>query len=477
MPLPGFNRYVILGALGTIVFLSGGCQQYVDKPLVPEQSATELLNRSLADPGLREFLKQNTGRDLPASTSTWDFETLNWVAFYYNPSLAVARAQWAGARGSIITGAQRPNPSVNFSPGYDFNPAAGTISPWFLGGSFDLPIETAGKRDKRIQTASWQSEAARQNLFDAAWQVRGELRQALLDWDAAQRRTDILQKQVQANQLVVQLLEERLNAGAISADEISTQRLALVKAQSDAGNATRALALARAKLAEVLGVPVSALDGQAFSTDSIAQGHVFSGDELSAARTVSLKTRADVLASLASYQASQSALQLEIAKQYPDLHVGSGYLYDLGENKWNLSLGIDIPLFNHNQGPIAEAQAARELAAAQFIAVQAHVITQIDSANAVAQAAAGQLEDLRKVDTELHKHLDSMHAQTDAGAADRLDYQTALLDASASELALLDAQSQLASAIGQLEDALQVPFANLPALENDPHAPTPVTKP
>jgi len=70
-----------------------------------------------------------------------------------------------------------------------------------------------------------------------------------------------------------------------------------------------------------------------------------------------------------------------------------------------------------------------------------------------------------------------VHTQADAGAADALDYQTALLDVSASELALIDAQAQAATAAGQLEDALQVPFANLPALAPDTRAPTLATKP
>jgi outer membrane protein TolC len=203
----------------------------------------------------------------------------------------------------------------------------------------------------------------------------------------------------------------------------------------------------------------------------------FTHDELAAARMIALQTRADVQSVLATYQASQAALQLEIAKQYPDLHIGSGYLYDLGENKWNLSLGIELPIFNHNQGPIAEAEAARQEAAAQVLATQARIIAQIDSAAAANDAALGLVQDFPKVTAELQQHLDRVQAQVSAGAGDQLDYQTALLDLGASQLALLDAQAQAAVASGQLEDALQVPFANLPAVQNDPHTPATPAKP
>jgi len=479
MPLTGFNRYALLWAMALAATLSGGCQQYVDEPLDAGKTAAQLLDRSLDNPALRDFLQQNLGRDLAEwPRKSWDFETLNWVALYYNPALQVARAQWAQARGGILTGAERPNPTIAIAPGYDFNPSPGTISPWLPLVTLDLPIETAGKREKRIQQAHWLAEAAKQNVFVAAWQVRADLRQALIDWDAAGKRAAITREQIAGQQRVLDLLQQRLQIGAIAADELSATRLALVKAQSDAGSAARTQGVARARIAEVLGVPLSALEGLDFSTAAVATGKNFSPAELSAARAVSLQTRADILAALANYQASQSALQLEIAKQYPDIHLGPGYQYDTGDSKWSLSIGADLPIFNQNEGPIAEAKAARQLAAAQVLALQAHIIAQIDSAAAANAAAVGAVDDLHNIDAELQKHLTSVRAQTDAGAADQLDYQTALLDTGAGELALIDAQAQAASASGQLEDAFQVPFANLPAVQKDPASPaSPPTKP
>jgi len=47
-------------------------------------------------------------------------------------------------------------------------------------------------------------------------------------------------------------------------------------------------------------------------------------------RRQALQGRADVLAALSDYAASESALQLEVAKQYPDVHLNTGYEYDQG---------------------------------------------------------------------------------------------------------------------------------------------------
>ena len=97
-------------------------------------------------------------------------------------------------------------------------------------------------------------------------------------------------------------------------------------------------------------------------------------------RDAALTNRTDILGALADYAASQSALQLEIAKQYPDIHFGPLYQYNNGDHQFTLSVSAEIPLLNQNQGPIAEATARRTEAAAKFNALQAKVINQIDRA-------------------------------------------------------------------------------------------------
>src|SRR5262249_49546901 len=84
---------------------------------------------------------------------------------------------------------------------------------------------------------------------------------------------------------------------------------------------------------------------------------------------------------LADYGASQSALQLEIARQYPDVRIGPGYEYDQGLNKWStIGVSLELPVLNRNAGPIGEADARRTEAAARFAELQATVIDEIDRA-------------------------------------------------------------------------------------------------
>jgi len=171
---------------------------------------------------------------------------------------------------------------------------------------------------------------------------------------------------------------------------------------------------------------------------------------------------------LAEYAASQSALQLELAKQYPDLHLGTGYQWDQGEHKWSLGLGMDLPVLNRNEGPIAEAKAKRSEAAARFEAVQANALAEIDRALAGYRGAQTNLATLASLVDAQQKQQAAIEAQFKAGTADSLEVLAAQSELSAAQLLQFDAQTRARVAFGQLEDAMQRPFQALSLVEENP---------
>jgi outer membrane protein TolC len=447
--------------LASVLF--AGCARFQDKPISAADLARQLEKRSLSDTNFRAFLEtnlQHTFTEWPLTN--FDFPALTLAAFYFHPNLDVARAQWAVARGGEKTAGARPNPVLGVTPGYSANAPRG-VSPWFPSVTLDVPIETAGKRRYRIAHAEHLAEAARLKLTTSAWEVRSGVRAALVGFAAATRRAALLREQVQLQQRVLTLFEQRLAAGAIGNPELAPIRIAAVKARADSADAQRQATEARAQIAQSLGLPLRGIDGVEFAFDlnQTADAALLSAD----ARREALQGRADVLASLAEYAASQSALQLEIAKQYPDLHLNPGYQYDQGENKWQLGLSVELPVLYRNQGGIAEAKARRDEAAAKFMAVQTKVISEIDRALLSRAAAIEQLRQLEELTGAQRQQLSQIEASFNAGAADQLDLATARVEFAAAELTRLDALAKKQQAIGQLEDALQRPFDALLGIE------------
>ena len=435
-----------------------GCARFSPKPLLPEKTAREFEARSLGSPNLKKFIENNLKRQIdPWPPARWDMDTLTLAAFYYSPDLDVARWKWKEAEAGIITAGGRPNPSVSLAPEYSTNPASGT-SPWVLGFSFDIPIETAGKRGYRISEAKGRTHAARFALATAAWKIRSELRGALLDYFFAARTESILREQVKIQEEMLALIKERLAVGEVSEPDVMRASIDYDRALLSVRQAQSMLIEARAKVAGAIGVPVAALDGAALSVGLFETPPPLEKFSLSELRREALTNRSDILEALMRYAASQSRLQLEIAKQYPNVHIGPGYLYDQGQNKWGIGITVELPVLNGNQGPIAEAEAARSGEASRFEALQGRII--IDTGRAVA-GYRSSLERLRAADrlaSEKGKAVSSLEAQYNAGEIDRL----ALLGGEAEyEAVLLERLDGLANAdrmLGFLEDALQRPL-------------------
>jgi cobalt-zinc-cadmium efflux system outer membrane protein len=461
-------RFFVSWVAASALLLLGGCVRYHAQPIDPARTVEALTARSLDDPGLGTFVEANAEPRLETwPPAAWDLRALTLAAFYFHPDLDVARARWSVAQAGRVTAGERPNPSVAGGPGYDTTTK--TPSPWIPFIGFDIPIETAGKRGHRLAQASHLSEAARLDVASAAWRVRSRVRASLVNlWAASEEKT--LREEEQAlQQDNVRLLKLQWEVGAISAFQLVQARLAADASRLALRGAERRSAEARVRLAEAVGVAADALDGASLSFEGLDT--VPPEAALAEARSHALLSRTDILSALATYAAAQEALQLEIAKQYPDIHLGPGYEYDQGDNKWTLGVGVTLPIFSRNRGPIAEAEARRAEAAASFEALQARVLSEIDQALAGYRGARELESDAEELLANLRKEETTARAIFELGEISRSDLVALRLQLSTSLLARLDAVAQARQAVGALEDALQSPLpASRDAWQSPPRA-------
>jgi outer membrane protein TolC len=465
-----FNRILTVMMVCIPIVASTGCARFARRPISAAQTAATIDKRSLADSGLKSFLERNLKREFAQwPAETWDLDMLTVAAFYYQPSLEVARAQLKVARGGKINAAQRPNPTLTMTPGYDTTPSA--LSPWLPMVMIDVPIETMGKRRLRKNQAQRHAEAVQLNLSAVAWQIRGEVRSNVVEYLAATQREILLEKQVQIQRNIVKAQQEQLQAGAISSTETLPFRLAAQRSGLDLADVRRQRMEARIRLATSVGVTVKALEGVKVNfdlTQEIANSARLTSRDL---RNTALRHRADVLASLADYSAVEAALELEIAKQYPDIRLQPGYQFDQGDSKWTLGIVVDLPIFNQNQGLIAEARARRDEAAAKFLALQAGLISELDRSAEVFKIYQGMLDELRELHSTQEARQRSIEQQAEAGAIEKLELLNARLESAVAAVAELDGRARFQQSLGAVESALQqpLPFGNS-ALEGEDHA-------
>ncbi len=445
-------RYSCLAA----AVLGAGCVHYTPQPLTAAQTVRSLESRTLGDAGLRGFISANSPRlAQPWPRQEWDLSALTLAGFYFHPSLEVARANVDVAKAGIVTAGMRPNPTAGFTPKYT---SLATL-PWTLGWSFDIPIETAGKRGHRLAQARQITEASRLMVAETGWKVRSGVRAALLNVLLTQRDLELLQTEITTRAKVLELMEQRFEVGEISRTEVEAARTQWVQARVALKATEGRVQEFRVVVATALGVPPSAVADIGLEWpdfDELPGAEVLSAHKVQSA---GLLNRLDVRRALAEYEVTERALQVAIARQYPDVRLQPGYQFSNKQSTFAFGLALELPVLNQNQGPIAEAQARRSKSAADFLALQAQIIGELHRARAQYQ---GALAELREVETSLseiqHRTEKLTQRAVELGESDRLALTSVQLQRIIVSRARLDALRRAQTALGALEDAVQRPL-------------------
>jgi outer membrane protein TolC len=435
-----------------------GCamQSYKPQPLEPAKVAAELGARRSDDAGLRAFMERH---GYPVSNwppAQWDLAGLTLMAVYFHPDMEVARANLEVARAGEVTAGARPNPRGG--PILEHHTGQGDVdSPWSIGMALDIPIELGGKREARIARATQMSEEARLSIAETAWQVRSRLRQRYVDAYAAEASAALLKRELDAHNQEVAMLERRQKAGEASPSEVTTARLRLQQTQLAADAADGNIRAARAALAEALGLPLDQVDNLPLAF-AAAESGAFPELPEAAAQQTALQNRIDLRSELARYGTAEAVLREEIAKQYPDLDLSPGLLWDQGD--WVNSLGamVLLPILSRNEGPIAEAEARRKLEAAKFKSMEAGVFAELSTARVRFEAALKGWNTAKELVAQQQARIGETRKLIEFGEADRLSLVEAETELVAAERAELQARIAALQAWGGVEDAVQKPL-------------------
>ncbi|HJT17278.1 MAG TPA: TolC family protein [Thermoanaerobaculia bacterium] len=435
--MPYAPRVRVTLVCAATALLAAACIHIPPKPIEPETTARDLESRSLADARLKH------------SGTSWTLDDLTRAALLFHPDLDVARAEAAVARAAIATAAERPNPNASLPIEHKSE-----VHPWITVLDVDFTIETANKRGLRVRHAEDLTRAADLTIAQDAWQIRSAIRQQLVALTTADESSAILARQRDIQNDLVEALQKRFELGEGSQIELTQARISARQTDLLLRDRQGAVTTARARLAAAVGVPQAGLGDATFAFDP----HKFPYPNLADLREQALRARPDILVSLANYAAAESDLRLELARQYPDLHIAPGFGWDQGAARWDLGFASIAPIFSRNRGAIGEAEARRSAAESRFVALQARVIGSIEIASAQYDSALKKLNAAESAFQLQRTQTDRIEAQFKAGQIDRVALRTAELELVSAELARADATAQAQDALGAIEDALEQPL-------------------
>lgn len=430
-------------------------QKYVAKPIEPANDATKFELKDPLGKPFTEYLLNNgyTINHLPIQQ--WGLDELTYCALFFHPSLDVARAQWLAAQASETKAAQRPAPTLNGNLAHsdDSDP---TKKPFAFGLNIDLPIETANKREIRIESAQHLSKAAKLEIAQLAWQLRHNVAQSLTEYEFNQNQLRLLSAEELRREEIVSIYQKRVTAGAASNIELSNAKLQLqtVSATVNAAQQNKLVLLSR--LASNIGLPLAKVATISLSIDHKRPIESIPNTEL---QSTALLNRLDIRIALEHYASAEAKLKLEIAGQYPDIVISPGAAYEFGDNIWSLGLSGLLSLLNKNKVTITDATMLREVEAAQFEALQTKVILEANIANAEVNQAKQALEHQQRLLVQQQSNTQRMQRKLAAGDIDKLEMTYARLEDINAEKNVAIVNFQLNKSLDQLENTLQKPLA------------------
>ncbi|MBB3911850.1 TolC family protein [Sphingomonas desiccabilis] len=301
------------------------------------------------------------------------------------PGIRAADAGVRAAEAQRRVAGQRPNPSVNV----EVENVVGTGAYSGIRGAettvgMSLPLELGGKRSARIAVADTQTARARLAAVTARADLRLRVTQAYNEAVASERRLLIARDQQRIATEGLRAANVRVRAGRASPLEEQRADVVRINADTALAQSERAVTLARANVARLIGRDPAGLDLGWFDRVG-ARPRLPAGPEGTLA----------LAAAEAEVATANAQVRLARSQRVPDLTLSAGVRRLEATNDVAAVFGVSlpIPLFNNGRAGIDAARAQGEQAealrrVALLDAQRAIATAETDLAHAEANARA-----------------------------------------------------------------------------------------
>lgn len=359
-------RSATIAALACVLIAgaAGGCRTFEPRALDLPGHAESFLARTPESPDVRGFAASLAARSSTSMADAAAFDPADGIscteaeliALVYNADLRLARLRAGVTRATAENAGLWEDPTL----GIDLTRIVqSTPEPWKVFTNIGITIPISGRLaiERRQADASYAAELAR--LAEREWSVRIAVRRTWCEWSALDAQVAAGRDFLARVEQVLSVVDAMERGGEIARTEARLFRIEKATKASELALLEADATHAELRLRQLMGL----------SPDAPVRLQTIGGGPLRAstreASASELQSRSPaLLTAQAEYHAAEKALELEIRKQYPDLHVSPGYGREDGQDQLLLGVSLPFPLFNANRRAIAEADAKRDLARA-----------------------------------------------------------------------------------------------------------------
>lgn len=379
------------------------------------------------------------------SSDSYTLERALATALAHNPSIAALRLSRGIAQANLQIAGQRPNPDFLYEGARETPHDAFTLA---------LPIETGGKRRKRIDLAGTAALATDAEIAVAEADLRAATRRGFFALVIAQLRSTMSAELLAIGERARAAAEARVQAGDAARLELIQAELARARLQNDLGSAVAETNTARAELNVLMGRSPEA------NLDAVTSLEELDVTALTFLPQAARRAPADLALLEQRVEEARARLTLTQALRRPDPTVQATLTYRASPDftyGWRAGASVTLPLLNRNTATVLRDVRSVEQAQANYSAAQRAA----DGREAVARSRVRALIEQRQRETTtlLPRALEVVDMAEEAYRAGQIDL-TALLQAMQTgrdlRLRTLDTSLALQWALADLERATGV---------------------
>jgi outer membrane protein TolC len=429
-----------------------GCQTYQPQPL-----DSQIIDTIAAEQA--ETRISAVGETLSLTTAA------QWMSTS-NPDLAALRQEYKRLESMAAVRTPLPNPELDLGLARAFRISGATASRTqpFAALGFSIPL--GPRREANDNLKGVEAERARTAVVARHRKLYLELRAAYVRHTVAtQRLTEqeaLIADAIRLKEAGVQLA----GIGNVSALDVGMLDLDVGRLKLERSELRMQVAERRSELAALIGVSRRQLEH--LRTPQISAPQL---PDTAALVKKLAANNTDLAVLRADHAVAEAALRLEVANQYPDLHIGTSGEQEPGEETrfLELSAGIDLPLFDRNQEAITAASETRTVVRTAYRTKAAKLLTALEASQATAVLIDERRGILREeLQPHADKNLEQARKLLEAGQIDVLRYlelKRGVRELRMAELAIL---ADAIEAVLDIEGLVGAPLIDLGAASDLP---------
>jgi len=331
----GWPRYTA----SLLIAVFSGCIAYHAQPLEPLAILRELEHAPL--PTGEVGAESRTGSHLTAR------QAASW-AVTHNPALVALRADVGIADAELVKAGLLPDPVVGWDAmdalAVKLTGGTPTTVEYLAGLGLSWQVPRPGEIGARVGTAMARKEEVRQGILAAEWRLVREVHGAFTGLVAARARLALNSQALEIARRTASFFKTAREVGGATAIQESLAGIELASLEQERVRLEGELQTARQELNKLLGLPPDT----DIEPETPANPFVVAEAGLDVTQLVeqAVQQRPDLQQLLALYRAAEEELRLEIARQWPQLTIGT-------------VLSLTLPIFSRFNAPAIQVAMAR----------------------------------------------------------------------------------------------------------------------